>query len=189
MNGQAGSKGGTGLVPNSASRNTIENQVVIVEEQRKKCISHPNHIHVSGTVEQQGGANESRHPLVKNATNLEGDSTSSASSDKISQQEKRPNPSFRGIKKDANLTQTNREEKQKQRQSESNRIREQSRGPNWESWLSRERLRGYDSSPNTSEFSDLNDMKIARNVHHEREVLNVKDILEKNPEVVKEAKH
>jgi hypothetical protein len=113
MNGQAGSKVGAGPVPNSASRNTTENQVVIVEEQREERISHLNHTHVSGTVEQQRGTNESRHPLVRNATNPEGDSTSSASSDKISQQAKRPNPSFRGIRKEANLTETNRKEKQK----------------------------------------------------------------------------
>jgi hypothetical protein len=44
------------------------------------------------------------------------------------------------------------------------------RGLNWEGWVDREQRRGYDSSPNTSEFSDLNDLSIAKNIQYEKEV-------------------
>jgi hypothetical protein len=61
------------------------------------------------------------------------------------------------------------------------------KGLNWEEWLAREQQRGYESSPNTSEFNDLNDLSMAKNIHHEHEILRVKEIMERDPHIIKEA--
>jgi hypothetical protein len=55
-----------------------------------------------------------------------------------------------------------------------------------DSWLAREQRRGYESSPNTSEFSDLNDLSNARNLFYEKEVQRIKELVEKNPQILKE---
>ena len=46
------------------------------------------------------------------------------------------------------------------------------RGLNLEGWLDRKQRRGYESSPNTSEFNNLNELSNSRHVQHERKVLN-----------------
>jgi hypothetical protein len=53
--------------------------------------------------------------------------------------------------------------------------------------MDREQRRGYESSPNTSEFSDLNDLSNAQNVHQEREIVRLQEILERNSQILKEA--
>jgi hypothetical protein len=57
----------------------------------------------------------------------------------------------------------------------------QQQGLSWEGWLRREQLRGYESSPNTSEFSDLNDLSMAKNLHIDREIERFRDLLARNP--------
>jgi hypothetical protein len=52
------------------------------------------------------------------------------------------------------------------------------KGLNWE---------GYDSSPNTSEFSDLNDLSTVKNIHLEREVVRYRELRERNPSAWMEA--
>jgi hypothetical protein len=61
------------------------------------------------------------------------------------------------------------------------------KGLNWEGWMRREQLRGYDSSPNTSEFSDLNDLSTVKNIHLEREVVRYRELRERNPSAWMEA--
>jgi hypothetical protein len=62
----------------------------------------------------------------------------------------------------------------------------QQQGLSWEGWLRREQLRGYESSPNTSEFSDLNDLSMAKNLHIDREIERFRDLLARNPQAWRE---
>jgi hypothetical protein len=55
------------------------------------------------------------------------------------------------------------------------------RGLDLEGWALREQKRGYASSPNTSEFSDLNDLSSTKNMHMEREIIRIQEVLERNP--------
>jgi hypothetical protein len=59
------------------------------------------------------------------------------------------------------------------------------RGLMVESRLVREQRRGYESSPNTSEFSDLNDLSNAQNVFHERELRKIQEIVERYPQILR----
>jgi hypothetical protein len=88
-----------------------------------------------------------------------GYSASSASSDKGDRTRKRPNPSFRGVRRDCNQSEGQTRQQGGLTSGEEERM--DTRGLNWEGWVDREQRRGYDSSPNTSEFSDLNDLSIA----------------------------
>jgi hypothetical protein len=96
-----------------------------------------------------------------------GYSASSTSSDKREKQVKRPNPSFKGRRQENSTRQGERMSVQGLSQMENSRCRNTQRGLNVEEWQLREQQRGYTSSPNMSEFSDLNDLVSAKNIHHE----------------------
>ena len=83
------------------------------------------------------------HTSKINAAPFTGSSTSFASMDIEGNKFKRPNPIFRGIRKEVNKTTINTS-------------RDQYQALNWEGWKQREHHRGYESSPIISEFSDLN---------------------------------
>lgn len=113
-------------------------------------------------------------------------SASLASTDQGRKQVKRPNPSYKEVRWSEIDTRRLQRELDKNRQV-GNNSRAPQRGLSWEGRMRREHSRGYESSPNTSEFSDLNDLSVAKNAHHEREVERLKEILGRNPQAWKEA--
>jgi hypothetical protein len=63
-----------------------------------------------------------------------------------------------------------------------NNSRDVQKGLSCGGWIRREHQRGYESSPNTSEFSDVNDLSLAKNAHLDREVERLREILSRNPQ-------
>jgi hypothetical protein len=110
-----------------------------------------------------------------------GYSESSTSSGQSRQREKRPNQSFRGVRYSEGDTSKQGEVVIRDGLVGSAVRTQRQRGLNWEGWMQREQLRGHDSSPNTSEFSDLNDLSMAKNIHLEREVVRYRELRERNP--------
>lgn len=109
----------------------------------------------------------------RSTTDPDGFAASSASSNKDNQQEKQHNSSFRAIRQESNQTRKNRKENQRS-SGGGCMVQDQPRDLTWESWMSRERRRGYETSPNTSKFNDLNDLDTTRNIYQEKEVLRIK---------------
>jgi hypothetical protein len=133
-----------------------------------------------GATKEKQAAGDGKTGQKKNRAN-------SKSSDKGGNTSKRPNPSFRGVRNTVSRSQSRRGANNGTVQGRSSGMEGIPKGLNWEEWLAREQQRGYESSPNTSEFSNLNDLSTAKNIHHEREILRVKEIMERDPYIIKEA--